>query len=846
MVETDIQTKASGDDNPLVISPPLAGEQAPVSYTFTRHRNIDINWDKHYNYRGAGGDKYRLQQTTRIKATFIDNWKGNLANSQDKALADIGIIELSKSSDLKTKVASYIPKLDTVKSFTPDFDNLPDDTSELASIRQVPKALDATEITDGCILRFITSDESRYFLPIGVDGNPLGKSALFDSATGKFTDWSGVVELRQVFHRPAPDASKGRESSLVDFAFVEDVRADAAFIKRQWNEIKIEQDIATALKTCGQVLLDSMKKLPPTDIAELYENMITTYRDLAAKDGDAKILIARLADLASNLGYVLATQAKSVKFLSPNGKTLITRRLTVGELYTKSIRTVTYEVRIPVHSRNLGQYGYLYNYRKETRSKTFTVYQLVNIDFDPWVEMARLYMSDGYRVLFFFNGPDGYVADDGSTLESIMDTCERSELVRRTTVICLPIEETTILGTRLHVGYTFHVRPLKGLIPVAEPEARLVETLSYKLSWSGTHLGELATTIPLGPGEQRQVSVTLSQQTERLSAQTTTSVLELQKEQKSDFESSLESLVEKEVQSSISGSASGSYGGASASVSASQSSRNLSRTINKSARRASEMNNQKSRKETVLSVSDKSITTSTNTTSYTLRNLNEGITLNIALYKLYNVYRAELFLEALSLRLAFGPYLIEGTTIRSTRDSDFVILDKPEDMIPTEDWPYVYDQAAATYLTSSIVKQFDDDYGEEGDDPGISFKLTGRNKLPGIDPRPKTKITSWSKLRSHVATNNQRKALLLDLLNNAEISFPMRVGEPKLVPLDTKSFFAESFTGMNPATEPYANERREIEKQLRVAEVELVNAKAHAIKNRDWPPCCCEKEAKKV
>src|SRR5262245_60452968 len=151
------------DGDGSIILPPLPAEKAPNSISFTRERIVNLDWrSKLY----ADENKLSQLQTAKVKELFLKLWK---ASGKDKPsdLVNYGVSTLGiDPADPKKKVICFLPDLETVQFLVSNFDTLQDPQTSAADIRAVPHGTAVKTVETGCMLRFPTTDDDRWFLPL--------------------------------------------------------------------------------------------------------------------------------------------------------------------------------------------------------------------------------------------------------------------------------------------------------------------------------------------------------------------------------------------------------------------------------------------------------------------------------------------------------------------------------------------------------------------------------------------------------------------------------------------------------------------------------------------------------
>jgi len=681
----EIDEKNVALEKSLIVKGPFTLKHAPNAYSFDRLRTININWE---DLLSESGIKIESDEADSIKNAFERNWKDNIGH-------DIKDYVEKHTHDLSNEWPAYVHNPNSIQNtkepiksgfyiFRTNF-NDPKKDKDVEKIRKInyktaPRATDHLILDEGCVLEFKTNNKSRWFQPVTlISSETEPKYPLKDVFSN---DWdkawktvSYLVELRFPGAKPDGELSAETKEQLNAqleakefFTAYETVRADAALIVRQYNYLKNEKMIADALMENSKKILTELESAPFESI-ELISN---AYRKMVEKSIDVELKLKQLVDAASDIGYVLVTEPEKVSYFDEKGGR-ITGTLQPGTLYLKERKTVnwiTYQTVVKKRRRLFSSRTIRYKVPIHN-TKTFDYYEEAHVDFDPWVEAAEVYGSrddSGYDVFLFRHTPQGLISSDGTTPSDVLNRCEIDEEFRRRCIVAFPEYEYTIIGEKFLIGYSFVFRPLPEITVTAFPTIDIIENLSYRFVWTGVALGELAATIPLSPGEEREVKISHSQTTKTSRDQATSSLVDVNTSAKRDFETYFEKEVRKENESSTNASAEigGSYGGVvsgSASMSKTTKTKDLSRKLNRSVQKAANEVNRRSREETKITVQESDETTSSTTTSFKVQNINQSKTLNIAFYNLMNVYKSALRLDDFDLHVYSGRELVMGQAV---------------------------------------------------------------------------------------------------------------------------------------------------------------------------------------
>jgi hypothetical protein len=589
---------------------------------------------------------------------------------------------------------------------------------------------------------------------------------------------------------------------------------------------------------------------------------------------DVERRLDRLVSQAAAFGYHVFKDDKSFTF-APGDE----RPVKAGEVYTKFKRTAfwtTPHIRIQAYrQRVLWWTERRHRVVIETRqhSKTVADYQKVDTDVDLVGRRADAYRQQGMTVYVCARGPNGFVASDGQSLRAIMERCELDEAFRVKCVVFLPVYDERLTGERALIKYSIFERPLPGVQAVDLPRLSIVEQLSYRTAWRGVQLGELVSSINLAPGETRTVVVSKEYRQETTVTRSTTSIFEVNEAESNDLATEMENQFSRDSEEAsyidTDTTVSGSYGfitaEANVKAGASSSMREASQAISRVARKAAHSINRQQREEVTSSSSTKTTVTTRDQTTATLRNINDGRTLNLMFYRVYNRFDSALFLDDLKLDIIPGVEVIAGSGVFEAvtvplADLDGLVAELNEDQLPFSLSPadaFRYRQHVIESINALLEAEYgrgDDDAGQ-GDMGAARFEGTrdgdAGERDDGDDPRSRSvrlialpSRASAAKAPSRADADEiaelerrlaQKKAEQKQTLE-AEIAFREELataktrfagtdvlnGEPRqpvALRVASGGLYLDSLTGVQPSTEPYSEAMREQEVRLRAAEV---------------------------
>jgi hypothetical protein len=445
-----------------------------------------------------------------------------------------------------------------------------------------------------------------------------------------------------------------------------DLAAQLELVQTTLNAVRGERREKIAEHTTNLVKAILDKKADQSDL-ERYHDWV---HQLQLAEYDAARRIDRLAADAAQLGYYLHTEADT-----PDKARL------KGSLYVVHLRKAqwTNTVRVARH----WLLPWLWMTVSQPYETMVEVYQKVDPNKDLLAEKRKALYSDasnpGQRLFVFEQTASGFVTNGGAmTLGEVMRRCGEDEAFRRSCVVALPVYEESLTGERMLTKYSLFVRPLPGLVPAMPPRLSLVESLTYRLAWKETQIGELASSINLAPGEERQITISKHFEQETTLTRTSSSIFDVSRTDSSDLATEMENQTRQEQEHSsnleMETRASGGWGPFSAEASAkagtSTSLKSMSQALSKVAKKASQSVSQQNRQEISTSSSARTKITNVEETVAKIRNINQGRSLNLMFYRLYNKYEGGLFLEDLHFELVPGVETIAGSGVHESRRYD--------------------------------------------------------------------------------------------------------------------------------------------------------------------------------
>ncbi|MFT5890700.1 MAG: hypothetical protein ACI9Y7_000793 [Dokdonia sp.] len=445
----------------------------------------------------------------------------------------------------------------------------------------------------------------------------------------------------------------------------------------QYQDIKSLQKLSKGRTTLADSLIKKIGDIGDFEYEEFKEalsNIEDKHNALVNSNNDLireeRVLIERI----KKFGYKIE--------LGTDGNAQIFKTYSLLRLIKKAFRIrKRYKVRIGL-------------FRIKYKTKWYTRYthkwirvtnkKIIPIPETPWSDEVEALKDTGYDVHFLELTNQGYIADNGETLNEIMRACEISESIRMRTAVMIPqYEESITKGLRL-IGYDLFTRPLPGDVPTSIPNLSVEENLAYRASWRGVELSELIESINLAPGESRNINIKQTFESQKTQTQSITSILDVTEKKSTTFSDFFEQTnrksKEKTSNKNWSAKASGSYGGfggsASGGGSTTKTSKSFAQEIKRAANESSREMKKQSRVEVNSKLSESSKLIVDESITSQIQNINDGVSLNLFFYRLDNVYQGGLHLENLKLTYTRPQPLIKGTNLQDIRTFEFYELEE--------------------------------------------------------------------------------------------------------------------------------------------------------------------------
>lgn len=462
----------------------------------------------------------------------------------------------------------------------------------------------------------------------------------------------------------------------------------------------------------------------------------------------------------------------------------------------------------------------------------------------------------------FVKTSEGYVSEEnGVSLSQLLKQCEEDETFRLNCVIITYDYDFILTEKKYPVNAKIFFAPLPTMFSQDLPELSIRETLAYRIAWEGAELGQLVNSINLAPGESRQISLSTSftQNTTKSSSLKTTS--DLNTSNSFDLSTELQNEATKEISKtdSFSANVSGSYGGivsGGASGSTTSSVKTFTRDMSKLARKTSSSINRRLVSE-INESSSQSITVSQSSSrTSNISNINQGSTLNLMIYQINNRYKSGLFLDELQMSIVRKTELIPNSGLYEFNYYNFHNEDVYIENIINNINPLLVEELCcvekctvrkkiAQKINETIYKDYvkesealkldsiDSSHlkkGENADEIDNLFKeirtiqkyrnknsnqydiekyQTEKKKLDLSKEKINTdeiKATYDSETKEYCDNLKTKSLINKNLFEDEELK------QESYFTINSGAFFIDSIIGMNPATEKYSEDMRNLEK----------------------------------
>jgi cell division protein FtsB len=713
------------------------------------------------------------------------------------------------------------------------------------------------QVQNGVVFRHRQS--GRRYLVTTLPGKELSIDELREDVETYKTAWaSKIAGVEMVFEK-----KEEAESYYVQFSEI-DLRP--SIIARRYSELKamltLAESVDAVLPSIDtgtlKALLEAGKDVE--EIARLQQKYARIKKDVA----NVKREIGRLASIAENMGLILCTKKRDIK--SPDGEKTI-RTLEEGMIYSPYQHKITWTT---THTRQQLQWAFFFYYHKSvtvTRQhfEIITDYKVVDTSVDLLMRWRVEHMEKNPQdeVIVLQQAGKRFVAADGSPLRAIMVRCDLDESFRRHCVVLLPVFEGSLTGEHILAKYHVFKHPLPGITPAIMPRLTLEESLSYRTVWDGMVLGELANTINLAPGEQRTIHVSKAYKREATVSRTAVSVFDVNRAESSDLATEMERIARQErersanlqTETSASGGAFGVTASASVKAGVTTSAKEFGQSMARVAKNAAASVTQQNREEVTTSSTVQTTVETTEETTAEIRNINEGRTLNLMFYRLYNRYKGGLYMEGLQFNLIPSVETIAGSGVFEAETYSAAELDKVLDKLQQN--PLMLDldpeaelrlrETVLIELFSLITKEYGDQE-EEADKLLLGAEAGQKMPLrPAVQPKLSVNVLPIKGLDATVALSTvfgsaehrpkrsveESKKNVKDIQEKLDTVLRTSVAalktkqqiEPVNLMVGSGGLYLDASVGALPSTEPYSEEMRKREIRMRDAEIFAMRSK---------------------
>ncbi|WP_213290549.1 hypothetical protein [Bradyrhizobium sp. sGM-13] len=480
---------------------------------------------------------------------------------------------------------------------------------------------------------------------------------------------------------------------------VEELDLSAPVIINEYNEL-------VAAETLAKTFSEKADEFVSTSIGpqllegDEIERVSSRFLRMKAPYEQVKVAKLRLKDRAADLGYVLPLVQERRPL--PGGGDAV---LEPGKLYREYVRLFTWTT---THERIV----FDRIFPRRVVDTTIHVelgrdYYQVMPDYDPWIERRdQLFRNENLTSYIFQRNGSEFVTRNGETLSAIAKRCDLDEQFRLACAIWIPVYEQKLTKGEVLTKYLIYKRPLPGIKPIDFPQVFIREELAYKSHWKHPEIGELLNSLNLAPGEERTITIERSYSREAEERKTATSLLDVSETESLDLATEIENEAKRSEDTSRSSnwdvsaggsffgglfSASGGAGGSSTTTTS-----EFARNVQKLARRASNSLTRRTRQEVSTSSSVRTNILSREVTTIKVNNINDGRTLNLLFYQLFNVYECGLYLEDLELVIVPPIEVVDGSNVTLPVRAKFSEIEKALDLADWRRLPILPDMHGST------------------------------------------------------------------------------------------------------------------------------------------------------
>jgi hypothetical protein len=376
-------------------------------------------------------------------------------------------------------------------------------------------------------------------------------------------------------------------------------------------------------------------------------------------------------------------------------------------------------------------------------------------------------------------------------------------------------------------------------------------------------LGELANTINLAPGEQRTIHVRKAYKREATVSRTAVSVFDVNRAESADLATEMERIARQErerstnlqTETSASGGAFGVTASASVKAGVTTSAKEFGQSMARVAKNAATSVTQQNREEVTTSSTVQTTVETTEETTAEIRNINEGRTLNLMFYRLYNRYIGGMYMEGLQFNLIPSVETIAGSGIFEAETYSAAELNKVLDKLQQNPLMLDLEPEAELRLREIVLKELFNlvtkEYGDQEEEAGkLMLGAQAGQTMPmtlapslSVNVLPLKGFSTPLILKSAFASGENQPKMkrsaeewknnLKDIQERLDMVLRTSVAtlktkqqiEPVNLMVGSGGLYLDARVGALPSTEPYSEEMRQREIRMRDAEIFATRSK---------------------
>ncbi|MEQ9165462.1 MAG: hypothetical protein RLO12_04345, partial [Fulvivirga sp.] len=623
------------------------------------------------------------------------------------------------------------------------------------------------------------------------------------------------------------------------------VMREVLFFREEYQRLKSQIDFAKEFSDGANDYIKSLVKEASAggegfkrlwNDTDFLEKTASNYSNFKTKQFTIGEKVRKLQAHVKEYGYHLALTNEKITY--PDGTDITLKEGLIYQISKKQITWHTQHQRWKTVRRRIGCNSFHVRVpyaETQWHSEIVSDYKEVDITTDMvQQEINELRVTQGKDLHLAIKTKEQFVNEEGTPISDILRMCEESESKRVNTVIVIPEYDNVITNKSYFVGAYFYHNPLPGMVPVKYPNVGLMEELSYRMIWMGTELGQLVSSINLAPGETRTITaVSKFTQTTSQTASFKT-INDLNTSESFDLSTEFQKEASKELKRnnsfSASASGSGSYGPfsakASASGSRSSSLNTFQKEMNRIAKKVTRSINTRISQEVSSTISDTTEVSQENTKTMQITNVNQGSTLNLMFYQVNNRFQGGLYLNELELLVGGTKELIAGSRIFETTQFKLHELEDAFKLLHPKNLPGTVKGKPGyndywVQLLIALAKELRNEYSMEVPDPDGSESARLLNFQGEMEQLPLT--------MSNVGSAEDYFKELVNILKKRDLDDTIGLGREKMS-IASGALYADSFVGINPSTELYSEQMRELEMSRIKSEIESTNAQNDIVK----------------